>query len=167
MIGASSAEPEVLAVAESVGEAIARQGWHLICGGGEGVMGAACRGFQRGRGAGETPVLALGVLPGEDASAANPYVDVAIPSGLGIARNALITRAAGAVIAIGGCSGTLSEIAFAWQQGRPIVAMGGTGGWAGELAGRAVDGRRDDRVLEARTAEAAVALVAQALGGDR
>ena len=79
----------------------------IVCGGLGGVMEAACRGAKE---AGGTTV---GILPGADRAAANPFVDVAIPTGLGEARNALVVRAADAVIAIGGGYGTLSEIALA------------------------------------------------------
>lgn len=156
----------MLEIAEAVGRAIAEQGWHLICGGGQGVMEAACRGFQRGRSE-RSSNFAIGVLPGEDSGWANEFVDVVIPSGIGIARNAVITRTAHAVVAVGGCSGTLSEIAFAWQQGRPVVAMVGSGGWAEELADRAVDARRSDRVLGARSAAEAIEHIVHALGAER
>jgi uncharacterized protein (TIGR00725 family) len=161
VIGASSAEPRVLELAEEVGAAIAGRGWHLVCGGGAGVMEAACRGFQRRRG---RSGVAIGILPGDDPGWANPHLDVVVPSGIGIARNAVITRTANAVIAIGGCSGTLSEIAFAWQMGRPIVALVGSGGWAEDLAGRAIDARRDDTILTASTAAEAIAALEPLVG---
>lgn len=164
VIGASSAEPAVLEIAESVGQEIALRGWHLICGGGGGVMEAACRGFARARAAGGAN-QALGVLPGEDPAWANRHVDIVVPSGIGIARNALIVRTAGGVISIGGCSGTLSEIAFSWQLGKPIVALAGTGGWSEELAGRAVDERRDDAIMRAGSAAEAADLLAPLLEG--
>jgi uncharacterized protein (TIGR00725 family) len=81
-------------------------------------MEAACRGAN---GAGGTTV---GILPGTDRSAANPFVDVAIATGLGEARNALVVRAADAVIAIGGGYGTLSEIALALKAGKRVVGLG-------------------------------------------
>jgi uncharacterized protein (TIGR00725 family) len=90
----------------------------LVTGGLGGVMEAACRGA---RDAGGTTI---GILPGADRSAANPYVDVAIPTGLGEARNALVVRSADAVIAIGGAYGTLSEIAFALKAGKRVVGLG-------------------------------------------
>jgi uncharacterized protein (TIGR00725 family) len=90
----------------------------LVTGGLGGVMEAACKGA---RGAGGTTV---GILPGTDRSAANPFVDVAIPTGLGEARNALVVRAADALIAIGGAYGTLSEIAFALKAGKGVVGLG-------------------------------------------
>lgn len=89
-----------------------------MCGGLGGVMEAACSGAQ---GAGGTTV---GILPGLDRSEANAYVDVAIATGLGEARNALVVRAADAVIAIGGGYGTLSEVALALKAGKRVVGLG-------------------------------------------
>jgi uncharacterized protein (TIGR00725 family) len=101
-----------------VGRELGSRGALLVTGGLGGVMEAACRGA---RDAGGTTI---GILPGTDRSAANPYVDVAIPSGLGEARNALVVRAADALIAIGGAYGTLSEIAFALKAGKRVVGLG-------------------------------------------
>ena len=81
-------------------------------------MEAACRGAA---GAGGTSV---GILPGSDRVAANPHVTVAIPTGLGEARNALVVRAADALIAVEGGWGTLSEIALALKAGKPVVGIG-------------------------------------------
>ena len=81
-------------------------------------MEAACRGARE---AGGTTV---GILPGLDRAAANPYVDVALPTGLGEARNALVVRAADVVIAVGGGYGTLSEIALALKAGKRVIGLG-------------------------------------------
>jgi uncharacterized protein (TIGR00725 family) len=81
-------------------------------------MEAACRGAKD---AGGTTV---GILPGSDRAAANPFVDVAIPTGLGEARNALVVRAADALIAAGGGYGTLSEIALALKAGKRVAGVG-------------------------------------------
>ncbi len=81
-------------------------------------MEAACRGAKE---AGGTTV---GILPGGDRAGANPYVDVAIATGLGEARNALVVRAADALIAIGGGYGTLSEVALALKAGKRVVGLG-------------------------------------------
>jgi uncharacterized protein (TIGR00725 family) len=81
-------------------------------------MEAACRGAKEADG------LTVGILPGCDRSAANPFVDVALPTGLGEARNALVVRAADVVIAIGGGYGTLSEIALALKAGKRVVGLG-------------------------------------------
>jgi uncharacterized protein (TIGR00725 family) len=90
----------------------------LVTGGLGGVMEAACRGAREAGG------TTIGILPGSDRSAANAYVGIAIPTGLGEARNALVVRAADALIAIGGGYGTLSEIAFALKAGKRVVGLG-------------------------------------------
>ena len=122
-------------MAERVGAELARRGAVIVCGGLGGAMEAACRG-ARGEGG-----LTVGLLPGDDRSAANPYVDVAVPTGLGEGRNALVARAADAVIAVGGGYGTLSEIAFALKAGKLVV---GLGGW--DLEGMTAAGSADDAV---------------------
>ena len=123
-------------------------------------MEAACEGVAAGREAFGSESLSIGILPGEEAASANPYVDIAIPTGMGIGRNVLVARAADALIAIDGASGTLSELAYGWQLGKPIIALLPSGGWAARLAGTAIDGRREDTVIGARTAEEAVRLAA-------
>jgi uncharacterized protein (TIGR00725 family) len=80
-------------------------------------MEAACRGAKEAGG------QTLGILPGTDPAAANPFVDVAVPTGLGEARNALVVRAADAVIAVGGGYGTLSEIALALKAGKRVAGL--------------------------------------------
>lgn len=101
-----------------MGRELGVHGATVVCGGLGGVMEAACRGAK------ETGATTVGILPGSDRSAANPFVDVAIPTGLGEARNALVVRAADAVIAIGGAYGTLSEIAFALKAGKRVAGIG-------------------------------------------
>ena len=107
-----------LAAAEEAGAAIADGGATLVCGGLGGVMEAACRG-ARSRGG-----LTVGLLPGTDREDANGWVVLALPTGLGEGRNALIVRAADAVVAIGGGWGTLSEIALALRAGVPVLGVG-------------------------------------------
>jgi uncharacterized protein (TIGR00725 family) len=80
-------------------------------------MEAACRGAKEAGGS------TIGILPGTDRAAANAFVDVVIPSGLGEARNALVVRAADALIAVGGGYGTLSEIALALKAGKRVVGL--------------------------------------------
>ena len=107
------------ALAEEVGFGVAALGLTLICGGKGGAMAAACRGVARAGG------TSLGLLPDSDWSAANPYVSIPIATGLGVARNAVIARASLCLIAVGGGYGTLSEIAFGLQFGRPVFALSG------------------------------------------
>jgi uncharacterized protein (TIGR00725 family) len=129
--GSGGAPPADLEAAEAVGRGLAERGALVVCGGLGGTMEAACRGAKS---AGGTTV---GILPGHDRAEANPYVDVAIPTGLGEARNALVVRAADALIAVGGEWGTLSEIALALRAGRRVV---GLGTWELSKGGRPVDG---------------------------
>jgi uncharacterized protein (TIGR00725 family) len=126
-----SARPTDLAAAEEVGAGLAAAGAVLVCGGLGGVMEAACRG-ARSRGG-----TTVGLLPGLDREAANGWVTIAIPTGLGEARNALVVRSADALIAIGGGWGTLSEIALALKTGRPVV---GLSTWAPARDGEPVAG---------------------------
>lgn len=109
---------EVLAAAEESGAAVAEAGAVLVCGGLGGVMEAACRGAKSRLGS------TVGLLPGVDREEANGWVDMAIPTGLGEMRNALIVRSCDALVAVGGGWGTLSEISFAMKTGRPVVCVG-------------------------------------------
>jgi uncharacterized protein (TIGR00725 family) len=118
VVGPGRASDEEAATALAVGDGLARAGAVLVCGGLGGAMEAACRGARE---AGGTTV---GLLPGHDRGEANPYVDVAIPTGLGELRNGLVVRAAHAVIAVAGEYGTLSEIGFALKTGKPVVGLG-------------------------------------------
>ncbi len=117
VIGGSSPTAAESDAAEEVGRALAEAGAVLICGGRGGVMEAACRGAKSADG------LTIGVLPGRDRRQANPFVDIPIVTGIGEARNVIITRTARAVIAVGGSYGTLSEIAFALGFGTPVVGL--------------------------------------------
>ena len=118
VVGAGDGPPDLLARAEAVGRGLAEGGAVLVCGGLGGVMEAACRGARDAGG------LTVGLLPGDDRSAANPWVAVAIPTGLGELRNGLVVRAADAVVAVGGAFGTLSEIALALKRGTPVIGLG-------------------------------------------
>lgn len=103
--------------AERLGEALARAGAVVICGGLGGVMEAAARGAARAGG------LTLGVLPGRRAEDANDWIALPLPTGMGEARNALVVRFAEAVVALGGEWGTLSEVALARKMEIPVVLL--------------------------------------------
>ena len=117
VIGDSSCSPEEAKLAEAVGELLAQQGVTVVCGGLGGVMEAVCRGAKSKGG------LTVGILPGQDSSTANPWVDVPVVTGIGEARNVAVVKSAQAVIAIGGSYGTLSEIAYALKSGIPIIGL--------------------------------------------
>lgn len=144
VVGPSQAAPRELERAESVGRALALRDAVVVCGGLGGAMEAACRGAKAGGG------TTLGILPGPDRSAANEYVDVAVATGLGEARNAIVARTADAVIAVGGAWGTLSEIALALAAGVRVV---GLDTWELARGGVPAEG-----VVVAATAEEAVEL---------
>ena len=131
VIGAARATAAERAAAEEVGRLIAGAGAVLVCGGLGGVMEAACHGAQ---GAGGTTV---GILPGNDRAAANDFVGIAVATGMGEARNAVVVGSADAVVAVGGEFGTLSEIALALKAGTPVI---GIGTWELARGGVAVDG---------------------------
>lgn len=152
VVGGSRASEDECALAEAVGRGLAEAGAVVVCGGLTGVMEGACKGARAVGG------LTVGFLPGTDRRAANPYVEVAVPTGLGEARNALVVRAADAVVAVAGEFGTLSEIALALATGVPVV---GLRTW--ELA---KDGSQNDSIVRADTPDAAVSL-AIALATER
>lgn len=130
VIGDSSCSVEEAKSAEVVGELLAQRGVTIICGGLGGVMEAVCRGAKSKSG------LTVGVLPGEDPSMANPYVDIPVATAVGYARNMAVVKSAQAVIAIGGNYGTLSEIAYALKRGIPLI---GLNTWSLSRNGREVD----------------------------
>jgi uncharacterized protein (TIGR00725 family) len=142
VIGDSSCSPEEAKLAESVGGLLAQQGATMVCGGLGGVMEAACRGAKSKGG------LTVGVLPGQDPSTANPWVDVPVVTGMGEARNVAVVKSAQAVIAIGGRYGTLSEIAYALKSNTPVI---GLNTWS-----LSRNGQNDASIIRVRNAAEAV-----------
>lgn len=117
VIGASECSPEQAAMAEEVGRLLAQRGVVLVCGGRGGIMEAACKGARNAGG------ITVGILPGVDHAQGNPYLSIAIPSGLGHARNIVVAQAGQVVIAIAGGYGTLSEVALALNAGKKVVGL--------------------------------------------
>lgn len=146
--GANEATDEEQALAEAVGRAIASAGCALVCGGRGGVMAAACKGAKAAGGA------TIGILPGNHRTDANEWVDFAIPTGLGQARNALVVASGDAVIAVGGGFGTLSEIGLALKIGKTVINLSSWELDAERLARFGGNGRYQ----QAATADEAVAL---------
>ncbi|TFG33762.1 TIGR00725 family protein [Candidatus Thorarchaeota archaeon] len=153
IIGGSDSNPDILKLAEELGEEIARRGLILSCGGLGGVMEAACRGAKKQGG------LTVGIIPSDSKEDANKFVDIAIPTGFGYARNFLVAKSGDAVIAIDGAAGTLSEIAIAWFSDRVIVALAKSGGWAETLAGTQIDNRRNDKIHSAESPKEALDII--------
>ena len=140
VIGSGQCDAAQYETARRVGELAARAGYEIVCGGLGGVMTAVCQGAREAGG------RTIGILPGDDARAANPYVDVPVVTGLGIARNVLVVKNGDAVIAVAGGAGTLSEIGVALKLGRPVAAIGRFGGIEGV---RAVSGPEEALVFVA------------------
>ncbi len=138
--------PRRRALCIELGQCAIDHGFRMVCGGLYGVMAAVCEGARSSSAWREGDIV--GILPGYEASDANPWVDIVIPTGMGYGRNLAIVSMADVVIVIHGGAGTLSELAHAWQLGKPVLAMGGSGGWADRLAGRPVDPLRGEGVVE-------------------
>jgi uncharacterized protein (TIGR00725 family) len=118
VVGGHSCTKEVEQIAQKLGKKLAKVVDYLISGGLSGTMEAVCRGFKRGGG------ITIGILPSYDKKSANQFVDIAIPTGLGLARNVLVVKSADVVIALPGEAGTLSEIAYCLQFGIPVISLG-------------------------------------------
>jgi uncharacterized protein (TIGR00725 family) len=118
VIGGRECSKKVEQLAQDLGKKLTKVADILISGGLSGVMMAVCQGFKQGDG------LTIGIIPGYDKKEANEYVDIVIPSGLGLARNLLVVKSADAVIALPGEAGTLSEIAYCLQFKIPVISLG-------------------------------------------
>lgn len=118
VIGGARPQSEFKEIAYEVGKTIAQKGAVLVCGGLGGVMEAAARG------AGQAGGFSIGILPGESPKDANPYIDVAVATGMGYTRNALVALNSDVLIAITGEYGTLSEIAYGCVQGKKVIGIG-------------------------------------------
>ena len=149
VIGSGQCSDDLCDLARRAGGRIAQSGAILVCGGLGGVMDAAAAGAQAVGG------LTVGILPDHNRIGASRHLDISLPSGMGEMRNALVVRAADALIAIGGEYGTLSEIGLALKTGKPVVSIGT---W--EIA---KDGQADGIIMRADTPEAAVEMALKAV----
>lgn len=117
VIGAGQLSPRGEENAYRIGQLLAEQGAVLVCGGLGGAMKAASRGCVEAGG------QVIGILPGADAAAANPYVTLPIATNMGHARNVMIAHTAQALIAVAGGYGTLSEMAIGLKLGKPVIQL--------------------------------------------
>lgn len=132
VMGGGQATPAVARMAEELGQGIAAEGWVLLTGGRPaGVMEAASRGAHRAGG------LVIGILPGPDPNGASQFVDIAVATNLADARNLVNVLSSDVVIACPGGAGTLSEVAMAVKNARPVVLLDFDPGPAVETARRA------------------------------
>lgn len=145
IIGSSEADAAMLTLAEQAGAVVAKLGFALVTGGRDGIMQAASKGCADAGG------IVLAVVPGTSMNEANEYCHYVIPTGLGWARNVITAIAGDIIVVIGGAAGTLSEIAFAWMYERPIIALSASGGWAKQVAGKTLDHRQSQPVIDCPT----------------
>jgi uncharacterized protein (TIGR00725 family) len=118
VIGGHSCTNEVEQTAHQLGKKLTKVVDILVSGGLSGTMKAVCSGFKAGGG------LTIGIIPGYDKKDANKFVDIVIPTGMGLARNVLVVKAADVVVALPGEAGTLSEIAYCLQFKIPVISLG-------------------------------------------
>ncbi|MFP4473815.1 MAG: TIGR00725 family protein [Candidatus Omnitrophota bacterium] len=135
--------------ARQVGKIIAERECVLVCGGLLGTMQAACRGAKEAGG------TTIGILPGKTKIDANPFVDIALPTTIGFARNVIVAASADVVVALPGSHGTQSEICYALVYKRPVIDLGG---WNIEGMIRAsgledLPGRLDECIQKVRDAD--------------
>lgn len=118
VIGGSSISSRTEDLAEKVGKMIAELGCVLVCGGLGGAMEAAAKGAKKAGG------MTIGILPGKEKDDANSYIDIALPTTIGYARNTIVAACSDIVIALPGSYGTNSEICYALVYGRPVFDLG-------------------------------------------
>ena len=145
-------------ISYELGKLIIDNGYILATGGLGGVMEYASKGARSSRKYVENSII--GVLPNYHSENANQYIDIAFPTGLGLARNLMLISLSNAVIAVGGGSGTLNEISASWQMNKLIIGLK-VGGWSEKLCGQALDKRRDDIIFCANTAEDAIKIMSE------
>ena len=142
--------PELEKTAYDAGKHVAESNSVLITGGLGGVMKAASHGAKDGGG------LTIGIIPQDDASLANEFCDIVIPSGMGLSRDFLNALSADGVIVVGGGSGTLSEICAAYMYKKPIVALKNSGGTASKYADTYLDHRKNVKIVGVETPQQAI-----------
>jgi len=152
----------VYEAAQEVGAQVASHSAILVTGGLGGVMEAA------GKGAKDKGGLVVGIIPHEDMSYANSYCDIIIPTGIGFSRNYITAYSADSAVVVGGGAGTYVEACVAYQKGKPIIALAGTGGTADKIANTFLDDRKTVKVLSASSPKDAVdQAIEQAMNGKK
>ena len=156
IIGSRDIDQDAQQLVEDISRMLVQEGYRIVTGGLGLLPSAAHRGAKSASNSTEADTIAI--LPGFDPKPAYNHADIIIPTGLDVSRNAIVANS-DAVIAIGGGAGTLSEIAYAWQFKRPILATS-VEGWSSKIAGQTVDNRKrmkdppiDDIVFPCKTIE--------------
>lgn len=114
--GMSSAKDS--AAAYRLGALIAEAGWVLLNGGRRaGIMHASAKGAKDHGG------TTVGILPDATGDGVSEYIDIAIRTGMGNARNCINVLSSDVVVACPGGAGTLSEVALALKTGTPVILL--------------------------------------------
>ena len=145
VLGSYSANDAEHKLAHELGLGLADMGLNIISGGQEGVMLSLCKAIYEHRSNGYDSAYIVGILPFGSFDDANQYLDLAVPVGAPHLQNAIVPLSADIVVTVGGAAGTLGELALAWQFKKPIALLGSEG-WSGKLAGQKLDSRRDDEL---------------------
>ena len=158
VIGNSNIENDVKKqkISFELGKLIIDNGFILATGGLGGVMEYASKGAKTSGKYTENSII--GVLPDYNSDNANKYIDIAIPTGFGLARNIMLISMANAVIAVGGGSGTLNEISASWQMNKLLIGLQ-VSGWSEKLCDKALDERRNDIIYCAKNAQEAIEIL--------
>jgi len=150
VIGASEIDKDIEEKTIEIGRLLAKNNYIVACGGLTGVMEAICKGAKEEGG------LTIGIIPQQEKSMANKYVDIVIPCPFSQARNIVVVLTGDICLAISGKAGTLSEISFAWIYNKPIVALSSVQGWSSKVANQKIDDRRNDMIYGVKTPEEAI-----------
>lgn len=147
IIGSSDANEIECKTAFELGYYIAKKGWVLINGGRTGVMEASSKGSYEAGG------ISIGILPGDYIDGGNSYSTISIPTTIGFARNCITVASADVVIVVGGKTGSLCELTYAWQYGKKIIACSWIEGVSKEYAGKILDNKQSKPILKADNLE--------------
>lgn len=147
VIGSSDASDIEYDVAYKIGYFIGKNGWVLINGGRSGVMEASSKGAYDANG------INVGILPDVYIDAGNSYLTISIPTSIGFARNCITVAAADVVVVVGGKSGTLCELTYAWQYNKDIICCSWIDGVSKDYAGKFVDDKRIKPLIKAEKIE--------------
>lgn len=148
---------EMYDFASELGNSFLENGYRIVTGGKGGVMEAVCSGAMNSESYFEGSIIAI--IPEDEKKYSNRFSDIIIPTGIGINRNSIIINTADILVALGGGSGTLSEIAFAWQKQKYVLCVTIFDGWAKKLAGEKLDNSKSDYSIPVENIEQIIEII--------
>jgi uncharacterized protein (TIGR00725 family) len=147
IIGSSDASKSEYDTAYQLGYFIGKNNWILINGGRTGVMEASSKGAYDANG------ICVAILPGDFIDSGNIYSTISIPTTIGYARNCITVASADVVVVVGGKSGTLCELTYAWQYNKPIICCSWIDGVSKNYAAVCIDDKRDQPTIKSEKIE--------------